>query len=519
MGRRSVAGDKAVREEAGPTFTISKETTYITAPLRKDGFPDYIAALNQRFSKGVTPERNSAVLFWKAVGPKAIPEKTREKYFQMLGIPPLPEKGDYFVASSDFVERQRADKKLTPDELKTFEAGTYWDSFNTAMQRPWSKKEFPVWAEWLAVNEKPLALAAEACRRPRYYDPMLTSAGDSGLLLAALLPGVLNSREFARALKVRAMLRVQEEKIDEAWADMLTCHRLGRHVGQGPTLVEALVGITIDGMAQAGDLAILQHAKLTAVQLVKMRAELAQLPPMSKMADKFDVTERMMFLDSTLVVARGDTRSLTFLAGFGGDEKSLVAMIQKAVATSLDWDIILRMGNTWYDRLTVAAQKPTRAKRVKAFAKFDAELKNLTASSRDPKTFTLTILGGKKAISEQTGHVLMSLSLPGISAALNAEDRIAMQWAINDLAFALAQYHADHGSYPAKLADLTPKYVAELPKDVFSNDADLHYQVNTDGYLLYSVGINGKDDGGKTYNDPNSIGCDDLVVRMPAAAK
>ena len=49
-------------------LVISKETTYITEPLRSDGTPDYVAALNQRLSKGVTPENNAAVLFWKAAG-------------------------------------------------------------------------------------------------------------------------------------------------------------------------------------------------------------------------------------------------------------------------------------------------------------------------------------------------------------------------------------------------------------------------------------------------------------------
>ena len=32
-------------------FTISKETTYITEPLREDGYVDYVAALNQRFPR------------------------------------------------------------------------------------------------------------------------------------------------------------------------------------------------------------------------------------------------------------------------------------------------------------------------------------------------------------------------------------------------------------------------------------------------------------------------------------
>ena len=47
---------------ADPTFpflSISKETTIITEPLRSDGTPDYVAAINARYSKGVTPENNA----------------------------------------------------------------------------------------------------------------------------------------------------------------------------------------------------------------------------------------------------------------------------------------------------------------------------------------------------------------------------------------------------------------------------------------------------------------------------
>src|SRR5262245_13901337 len=52
-----------------PRFTVGKETTHVTEPLRKDGTIDYAAALNQRLSRGVTPENNTNVLFWKALGP------------------------------------------------------------------------------------------------------------------------------------------------------------------------------------------------------------------------------------------------------------------------------------------------------------------------------------------------------------------------------------------------------------------------------------------------------------------
>ena len=80
-----------------------------------------------------------------------------------------------------------------------------------------------------------------------------------------------------------------------------------------------------------------------------------------------------------------------------------------------------------------------------------------------------------------------------------------MQFDLTRLAFALAAYHADHGTYPAKLADLAPKYVAEVPKDIF-NASELHYRPEGGGYLLYSVGVNGKDDGGKGMRRPQGRG-------------
>ena len=100
------------------------------------------------------------------------------------------------------------------------------------------------------------------------------------------------------------MLRVDEGKVDEAWEDLLACHRLARLAGQGPTLVDALVAIAVDGMACAGDQGLLQHARLTPAQIARMRADLDKLPPLPKMVDKINVGERFMYLDCVGMVAR-----------------------------------------------------------------------------------------------------------------------------------------------------------------------------------------------------------------------
>ena len=80
------------------TFTVSPATTYVTEPIDQDGRVDYATAINERLSKGVTPENNAMVLLWKALGPR--PEGgpgMSPEYFRWLGIETPPDQGDYFV--------------------------------------------------------------------------------------------------------------------------------------------------------------------------------------------------------------------------------------------------------------------------------------------------------------------------------------------------------------------------------------------------------------------------------------
>jgi hypothetical protein len=59
---------------------------------------------------------------------------------------------------------------------------------------------------------------------------------------------------------------------------------------------------------------------------------------------------------------------------------------------------------------------------------------------------------------------------------------------------------------------LAPKYLAAVPNDLFSG-RPLVYRPTGSGYVLYSVGPNGQDDGGRS-SDDDPPG-DDLTVRMP----
>lgn len=78
------------------------------------------------------------------------------------------------------------------------------------------------------------------------------------------------------------------------------------------------------------------------------------------------------------------------------------------------------------------------------------------------------------------------------------------QRALLALSLALRAYAADAGRYPETLSDLVPDYLCDVPFDPFSDEAPLRYRADGDGYVLYSVGPDGMDDGGKAIENPCS---------------
>src|SRR6266852_4930537 len=145
-------------------FTISKETTYVTGPLDKDGYIDYAAALNERLGKGVTAENNANVLLWKAIGPRPQRETMPSEFFQLMGIEAPPAKGEYFIDLKLYLKEQF---KIEPGE----EAEEIGEQLIRCTQRAWKPEEYPKVASWLKANENPLAIVVQATKRTKYFSP------------------------------------------------------------------------------------------------------------------------------------------------------------------------------------------------------------------------------------------------------------------------------------------------------------------------------------------------------------
>jgi hypothetical protein len=491
-------------------FTVGKETTHVTGPVGKDGYIDYAAALNQRMRQGVTPDNNAAVLLWKALGPHPEGGKTSPEIFRWLGMEAPLEGGDYYIDLSKYVKEHVKDADQRTDILEHQEY--------RAMLRPWTPQQYPQLAAWLKANDKPLALVVEATKRTRYFSPLVprrVGSGSSGLI-GALLPAAQKCRALGNALAARAMLRVGLGAHDLAWQDLLACHRLGRLVGRGPTLIEGLIGIALETIASNADLAYLEFARPTARRLDRCLRDLQNLPPPAAMADKVDLTERFTFLDIVMMIDRGGNhivRDLESLAG-GKSAKAVDPQSQR-ILKNIDWDPALRNANRWYDRIVTAMRARDRAARVRLLNAIETDVKALKKKLVDSGKLNQALLDDKLAPAvrgKALGDILICLLLPAVPKVHTAADRSGQIHDNLRLAFALARYQRDHGRFPRKLETLAPKYLTKIPSDIFSGKA-LVYVPSAGGYLLYSVGANGKDDGGRGYDDEPPG--DDLSVRVP----
>jgi type II secretory pathway pseudopilin PulG len=308
-------------------------------------------------------------------------------------------------------------------------------------------------------------------------------------------------------------LRVSEGHIDDAWQDLLACHRLGRLVARGATLIELLVGIAIDGVASSADLRFLQYAELKGEQLDECMRELRELPSMPPLADKMDFGERLSTLQLVVLFDRYGPEALeNFDKDTPAKEPSPWAKLFRA---DVDCEPALRNINRWYDRIAKTLRVPDRTAREKQVEQLVAELKTLKKTTQEsmPGAFELLFAKDSARIRGETiGNILIGLMLPAFNKVQSAADRCEQVQNNLYLAFALAAYQRDQGRYPKELDALAPKYLKKIPNDLFSGNP-LVYRPSENGYLLYSVGVNGQDEQGQTYDDDPQG--DDLSVRMP----
>jgi len=96
---------------------------------------------------------------------------------------------------------------------------------------------------------------------------------------------------------------------------------------------------------------------------------------------------------------------------------------------------------------------------------------------------------------------LVRIAVPSLARARESQDLATARFRILRAAIQLEKMWQKEGRYPASAAAI------DLPIDPFAYPAKLHYASLADGrgYKLWSVGLNGKDDGGNAKDQADEV--------------
>jgi len=95
-------------------------------------------------------------------------------------------------------------------------------------------------------------------------------------------------------------------------------------------------------------------------------------------------------------------------------------------------------------------------------------------------------------------YILSRMMLPALSGGVEQCELTRARLRSAAAVLAALRFKRDTGKWPAMLDDLVPKYLSKVPIDP-TTGLPLVYVVREDGILVYSVGENASDDGGKPY--------------------
>jgi len=451
---------------------IGPETTVISEPLREDGTIDYVKAIDELHANGVTSKNNACVLLVQALGPDVYGDN-KTKALKRLGIPNLAVDGDYLLILSDYLIEQGVNADIA--EMISN------DDYMETIEKPWAPDDHPEIANWLKDYNEQVEMFVQASQKSQYYSPLMTQGPDD-LAITVLLPMMQELRGVARMLSCRAMLHCESGDAEGAMNDAMAIIRLSRLCDDHPFLIGRLVSYALGAIGSQAVHEILITNQLNSEQIQKLAKEYEALPEIRSIIETFEKGERYTSLDAALSYYRGTASNEFGLPG------------SNPVFNGIDINVVMRLFNQRYDDIVEATRTLNREERIQFEAEYLREVKSKGKLSLP--AILSPLLGSNQGISEALGNNLYALLLPAFSQAINAEERIRVRASLIPVLFALADYRAVHGTYPANLDELAPEHLTAIPNDIYGN-GPIQYSLNEVGnFLIYSIGVNGIDDGG-----------------------
>jgi hypothetical protein len=324
-----------------------------------------------------------------------------------------------------------------------------------------------------------LELSRDAERRPLTRWPIQYGTEPA---LMILLPQLTHERTITDLLQLRAAAHLGSGDVESAFSEITLAIRLADSSRNEPFLISHLVRLKCyDLLLQPVKEGLTRH-QFSDVQLASLQAKL----------------EEADLLAGYNLVAQGE-RAMQSTWSTHLNEDVIADLVRKTESSFIRPFVVY----AWFMRATPkgwAYQNQLTACRFlddHVFPAIDLEKRRIRPQQAR----------AVESISEQTGFYSMQLrlslefdlwefhSLPGRFGYA--------QWQVDAavMACGLERYRLRHGQYPSMLNSLLPEFTSFLPHDLVTGEP-LRYRQTEDGrYLLYSVGSNGTDEGGRLVLD------------------
>ena len=515
-----------------PPIRISKETTHLTSPLDAEGLPDYTGALLADLRKSAGPGPNGAAAFLEAMWP------TDRQYYEdlygedgkllckELGLSHPPDLSkrftrfdtqEYRLAALRFL-RKKLPRKVAPGDLQESpDLNVFGDSisltreeFFTAPEeeaarddrvdtliwncypvgRPWTKEDLPFLDKWIVENEAEFESLVSGIEAGRWYlpAPQWLHGGRLSITVDTDLPGIF--RDAARTLYTKANHSHGNKDYPAAVRESVAILKLASRNSRRPLLIDQLVSIAIDGIGLSEIDAFTQDGDIPAEDLRVLLKEIDRLPPCTKMVEAWSTGERYYSLS---FVIGYQSAAISDPLGQGAAPVAVLPML--AGLLSIDWNPVLVVINDYYDRLEAAYKLPTYQQQKQALDDLEGRMVAMANSVGFGPSSAARMLSPGSRGNFIADYFLGGLLGSSLQATFEAESRARTKRQLTRLGVALAIYRAEQGDYPGSLDQLVPSVLPELPVDLY-HSKPFQYRKTDDGFLLYSLGENGVDDGG-----------------------
>ena len=317
-------------------------------------------------------------------------------------------------------------------------------------------------AEWIRANERSLRLFAEATRIKECYFPR--QAEESGMLISARLPHRGGVRSMYKLLKARAERRFDAGDVAGATEDICVILHAAQHLRAQPNTIEFQVatGMSAGAYWSVREFVVSVRDPLVCRTIIDRLRRIDRAPAIPK---------------THLLIARVH---LWETVQQRPDDP------ENPYKTQRDIDIAVAEAVRIYEQRERLFAEPYRKAR-ELYEKLQGDDEHIKENIDETREGEV----GRTMI-----RLLASISMPSEwKMAINFRRLIADRNATY-LILTIHAYKAKHGRWPKSLTEAAPGELAEFHSDPFSN-RDFVYRLDDGKPLLYSVGINGKDDAGK----------------------